>query len=513
MSSRKLSDKEFDRYARNILKKPEGIVFDESAWAAMEKQLAQNGASSTSASLRWVIPAVLLLLTSLGYLGYQKVFDTNKSSSVIVSNESSTSQVIPGDEINSNNKPSELTDSTANANAVSENKATVSIENSRPTENIESQANQAKYDDNSVENEASPDIIEKELTKESRAITKSNGSKASTASIIENTSSDKGKLPSESIDQNEESNAEVSNPTNSNPTNSNTESPALNSNSGSDIAMIINEESDNGRIAEVENYEEETTHSGFEIIEIEYKYPIITLAEVKRLTPKPLPPDDDNNAQLLSDSNEREIIQTPFNRWSLGVVIAPDFTTVGQLNEFTKPGIDVGITVEYFILKRLSITTGAILTRKLYNTTDIEEYTVPAGFWNGNDAPSEIVANCKVIDIPINLRYRIREGERTSFFLSAGMSSYLMLTERYDYDYDLGYQASLGSRPAGWEVANENNHFFGVYNLSAGINRKISKNISIEAEPFLKNTLGGVGWGQVRLSSTGMLLHLKYNLK
>ena len=109
----------------------------------MEKQLAQNGASSTSASLRWVIPAVLLLLTSLGYLGYQKVFDTNKSSSVIVSNESSTSQVIPGDEINSNNKPSELTDSTANANAVSENKATVSIENSRPTENIESQANQA----------------------------------------------------------------------------------------------------------------------------------------------------------------------------------------------------------------------------------------------------------------------------------------------------------------------------------------------------------------------------------
>ncbi|WP_462251304.1 hypothetical protein [Ekhidna sp.] len=501
MSSRKLSDKEFDRYARNILKKPEGIVFDESAWVAMEKQLAQNGASSTSASLRWLIPAVLLLMTSLGYLGYQKVFDTNKNSSVLVSNENSTAKIIPNHESNSDNASNQLTESTAtsNSNVVSENESTVSNENSRPTENIDSKSNQVKHVNNSVDREASLDNVEKGIAKESSAITKSSGSEELTTPVIENSSSNEGKLPTEGMGQNEESNAQVTNPTNSN--------------TESHIATDKNEESENGEIVDGDNYEDEAIGSGFEIIEIEYKYPILTLANVQHQTPEPLPPDHDNNAQLLSDSHEREIIQTPFNRWSLGVVIAPDFTTVGQLNEFTRPGIDIGITVEYFILKRLSITTGAILTRKLYNTTDIEEYTVPAGFWNGNDGPSEIAANCKVIDIPINLRYRIREGERTSFFLSAGMSSYLMLTERYDYDYNLGYRASLGSRPGGWEVANENNHFFGVYNLSAGINRKISKNMSIEAEPFLKNTLGGVGWGQVRLSSTGMLLHLKYNLK
>ncbi|MEO1254125.1 MAG: hypothetical protein AAFY41_04435, partial [Bacteroidota bacterium] len=61
------------------------------------------------------------------------------------------------------------------------------------------------------------------------------------------------------------------------------------------------------------------------------------------------------------------------------------------------------------------------------------------------------------------------------------------------------------------EVSNENNHFFGVYNLSVAIARKIRQNISIEAEPFLKNSLGGVGWGQVQLRSTGVLFHIKYH--
>ena len=133
----------------------------------------------------------------------------------------------------------------------------------------------------------------------------------------------------------------------------------------------------------------------------------------------------------------------------------------------------------------------------------------PAGFWPGGDEPDQINADCKVIDIPINLRYLAIEGRQTDVFVSAGVSSYLMLTERYNYDYDDPW--AVGNQ---WvsEFKNENQHYFGVYNLSFGIARRVSKNISIEVEPYLKNSFGGVGWGQVQLKSTGALFHLKYHL-
>ena len=144
------------------------------------------------------------------------------------------------------------------------------------------------------------------------------------------------------------------------------------------------------------------------------------------------------NEEVRTDSLENQEEADPYHRLSVGITVAPDFSTVGEFNEFTRPGMDIGLTVEYFTFRRLSITTGAILTRKIYNTTDLSEYTFPAGIWNGGERPEEILANCKVIDIPINLRYRIIEGKRTSVFASTGISSYLMLNERYDYNYAAG---------------------------------------------------------------------------
>ena len=218
---------------------------------------------------------------------------------------------------------------------------------------------------------------------------------------------------------------------------------------------------------------------------------------------------DDPLVHPIDSSFMDEEAVSNYSKWSIGLVLAPDFTTVGQLNEFTRPGLDVGVTVSHSISRKLSIGTGVILTRKLYNTTDVEQYTVPYNFWSQGWTPDEIFANCKVIDIPINVRYLLVDGKRTSLSASAGLSSYLMLTEEYDYDY--GDWPNNGRQPEGWEVRNENNHFFGVYNLSAVLSRRVTQKISLEAEPYLKNSLGGVGWGQVQLKSTGVLFHMKYN--
>ena len=123
--------------------------------------------------------------------------------------------------------------------------------------------------------------------------------------------------------------------------------------------------------------------------------------------------------------------------------------------------------------------------------------------------PEQINADCEVIDIPLNLRYELIKGARTNIFVSAGLSSYIMLSEIYDYDYaDPSDPTNRGQS----EFSNENQHYFGVYNLSFGISRKLNRRFAIEVEPFIKNSFGGVGWGEAQLKSTGAHFHLMYSI-
>ena len=224
--------------------------------------------------------------------------------------------------------------------------------------------------------------------------------------------------------------------------------------------------------------------------------------------PEALYPVEPPEANPLADDPETD--RSPkTDRFRIGVTFAPDLSTVGRLAEFDRAGLNAGLNIEYFFADRFSILSGVILAQKLYKTTDLTEYEVPNGFWNGN-LPDQINGDCNVIDIPLNLRYMAIEGKKTKFFVSAGLSSYIMLTERYEYEYG-NYSNPYNRDPS--EFSNENQHYFGVYNLSFGVSRRVGKNISIEVEPYLKNSFGGVGWGQVHLKSTGALLHFKYNLK
>ena len=475
MSARKLSDKEFDRYTKNLLKKPEGVAFDKAAWAAMEQQLSQAGPASPTINFKWLIALIAVIVASFGFLIYQtqgvrqsveEGFEQNQS----VEPESTILTDDNSDDLNSDqeavaagiqpieklglNPQTEVSGNATEAASQSNNlQEAESITNVSDTEKQAETPETEDIDSQSTENE--------ELDRDEVASTPSvKDSNETTKSSAKQTAKSTPDLPKQS--------QVVSAPT-------------------------------------LKKEEQNVTQT--EIWLISPKNTTVALAEVEEqqliLTPKNVQYQMPSDSVLVQQKNN-----LPFQRWSVGLTLAPDFSTVGQLNEFTQPGMDVGLSVEYFISRRLSITTGAILTRKLYNTTDVSEYTFPSGIWNGGLAPEEIMANCQVIDIPINLRYRVIEGKRTTLFASAGISSYLMLNERYDYNYAYGQQTT---QPDSWEVSNENNHFFGVYNVSAGISRRVWQNISIEAEPFLKSSLGGVGWGQVRLKSTGVLLHIKYN--
>ena len=61
-----------------------------------------------------------------------------------------------------------------------------------------------------------------------------------------------------------------------------------------------------------------------------------------------------------------------------------------------------------------------------------------------------------------------------------------------------------------WGSKNADNYWFSVLNLSVGYERVISKRLSIQAEPYLKVPLTGLGAGSMKMGSYGMFFSLKY---
>jgi len=113
-----------------------------------------------------------------------------------------------------------------------------------------------------------------------------------------------------------------------------------------------------------------------------------------------------------------------------------------------------------------------------------------------------------VIDIPINIRYYFSTPQKHRFFASTGLSSYIMLSEDYYYHYqDYNNPRLVDS----WHLNNENQHWFGIYNLSFGYQRGLGSDWFFEIEPFIKVPMSGVGFGQVDLWTTGCYFSVKYN--
>ena len=62
------------------------------------------------------------------------------------------------------------------------------------------------------------------------------------------------------------------------------------------------------------------------------------------------------------------------------------------------------------------------------------------------------------------------------------------------------------------KVDGKNNEWFKVFNLSIGVEHRLSNRWSLQAEPFFKAPLGDIGEQGVRLSSAGIFFGLKYKI-
>lgn len=173
-----------------------------------------------------------------------------------------------------------------------------------------------------------------------------------------------------------------------------------------------------------------------------------------------------------------------------------------------KPGRVIPVTgagIGYLYKERFSIRAGFYNAAKIYSAAP-EAYKAPASFYNYYPFLVNVDANCRVYELPVSLGYHFGARKNHSWFASATISSYLMKRETYNYSYKTSAWGSIQQRK--WNLYNDNKHYFSILGFSAGYQRKITDRISFIAEPYLRVPVQGVGYGNVKLNSAGVLFSL-----
>ncbi len=216
-----------------------------------------------------------------------------------------------------------------------------------------------------------------------------------------------------------------------------------------------------------------------------------------------------NKITALADSNKAIVSQKKGSPKKKGFYIIAQAGVEGNgvnLLSIQKIASRAGIIIGYQFSNNVSLQTGFFASTKKY-VAGPKDYNFKQGtYWNTVKV-TEIDANCKVYEIPLLLRYDFNSGKKWNVYSSLGLSSYIMQKEDYEYyyyRYGNPYHANVSY--------NGNKHFFSVLRIAAGVEYKISNNLSLNVSPGVAIPLAGVGEGTVKLYSSEIMLGLKFNL-
>lgn len=187
-----------------------------------------------------------------------------------------------------------------------------------------------------------------------------------------------------------------------------------------------------------------------------------------------------------------------------GFMVGPDLSTV-KFGPVYKTGYNFGIQVGYRFSNRWSVNTGVIYTKKFYKA-DSADFNYKTNW--PNYKLRNVEGNCSMWEIPVNVRYDVSFNEKRRWFVSTGLSTYLMDKEDYMLYYGNNWNNYITEAPVTNDV--NSNYIFSIVNLSAGMERSFGKRFSLQAEPYLKVPLKGLGMGSMRMTSYGVLFTLKY---
>lgn len=192
---------------------------------------------------------------------------------------------------------------------------------------------------------------------------------------------------------------------------------------------------------------------------------------------------------------------------AIGLAVGPDLSTVGSLSHFSKPGYLIGVGIEYQLTQNIAIKTGVARADVRY-TAYGSDYQPPAGYWTNGIVADETMARCAILEIPLALKFNVWELKKSRIFATGGISSYIMLNEEYEFNYDdPGYGLADS-----WSGNTGTRHWFSNAVFSVGYELDLLPATSLRIEPFIKLPVKEVGWGHVKLFSTGTSISLNLRL-
>jgi hypothetical protein len=207
-----------------------------------------------------------------------------------------------------------------------------------------------------------------------------------------------------------------------------------------------------------------------------------------------------NDITEALSSEESNILQ----KFALNLGFSPDYSKV-VASEFGPLGYNLQVILDYKISQKWALRAGVIKSLKLYDAYP-ENYAWPVKWGKPSSPLKEVQASCDMLDIPISLSYQILKKESNQLYTTLGITNYKMINEKYEYFYENDADPNLKWRK--WEG---NSGFFGagVINMSIGIERKLTNFLSVQLEPFVKIPIKNVGFGDVKLLTTGLFLNIK----
>lgn len=207
-----------------------------------------------------------------------------------------------------------------------------------------------------------------------------------------------------------------------------------------------------------------------------------------------------DQAQLpVKKDRKKDDIKQPLE---IGLVAGPDMSAV-SFGPLYKTGYIFGLQLGYRFSDRWSVNSGVLYTKKYYQAdSQYFKYKSPWPNWRLDD----VQGHCSMFEIPVNVRYDVSFNDKRRWFVSSGLSTYLMDKENYKLNYNTPGGPYSRQQPSD----SNSNYIFSIWNLSVGFERSLGRNFSIQAEPYLKVPLKGLGMGSMRMNSYGVFFTLKY---
>ena len=240
-----------------------------------------------------------------------------------------------------------------------------------------------------------------------------------------------------------------------------------------------------------------------------FDYPKITITDFANEIGKQPTILIDSNPVLSSEKKKAQNFKKSVKENGLyaGIISGPDFSKV-KSGDFRKPGFNAGIFLGYQINKKLFAETGFTSGTKYYSSDGQVFHEAGAAMPDGM-VVNNLQSYSRVFEIPLKIGYRVYKKNRSSFFVAAGVSAYIMTMEKNNYNVTMN-----GTEEKMVGIYEKNNvKTPAEFNLSTGWEYHLKGLMNVRIEPYLKLPLQGIGVGKLPVTSAGFQIGIYRMIK